>query len=100
MSSGSPTATDCAVNRCDCGSTGYTTRAQADQLARLLQLGPATRVDDYARTQQAWYDATEAAACELRRLTSDHEFATAQADRSKGRSRTPRPRAPACQVSS
>jgi cyclopropane fatty-acyl-phospholipid synthase-like methyltransferase len=35
----------------------------------------------YAHTQQTWYEATEARANELRRLTSDSEFAANQADR-------------------
>ena len=35
----------------------------------------------YARTQQDWYDAAEQRADELRRLTSDTEFADVQADR-------------------
>lgn len=41
--------------------------------------------DDYARTQQAWYEANEAGARELRRLTSDREFTTSQADRRRTR---------------
>jgi cyclopropane fatty-acyl-phospholipid synthase-like methyltransferase len=36
---------------------------------------------DYARTQRAWLAATESRAAEVRRITSDREFATAQADR-------------------
>jgi cyclopropane fatty-acyl-phospholipid synthase-like methyltransferase len=35
----------------------------------------------YAHTQRAWYEATESRAHELRRLTSDSEFAANQADR-------------------
>lgn len=37
--------------------------------------------EDYARTQRSWLEATEARADELRRLTSDEDFAIAQADR-------------------
>jgi cyclopropane fatty-acyl-phospholipid synthase-like methyltransferase len=36
---------------------------------------------DYARTQRAWLEANELRAAEVRRITSVHEFATAQADR-------------------
>jgi cyclopropane fatty-acyl-phospholipid synthase-like methyltransferase len=36
---------------------------------------------DYARTQRAWLEANELRAAEVRRITSDREFATAQADR-------------------
>lgn len=36
---------------------------------------------DYQRTQRAWYEAAEQHADELRRVTSDAEFATAQTDR-------------------
>ena len=36
---------------------------------------------DYARTQRAWLEANEARAAEVRRIVSDLEFATAQADR-------------------
>jgi cyclopropane fatty-acyl-phospholipid synthase-like methyltransferase len=36
---------------------------------------------EYGRTQRAWFDAAEQRADELRRLTSDREFADAQADR-------------------
>ncbi len=35
----------------------------------------------YAHTQRAWYEAIESRADELRRLTSDSEFAANQADR-------------------
>lgn len=41
--------------------------------------------DDYARTQQSWYQANEDRVAELRRLTSDREFAAAQADRRRTR---------------
>jgi cyclopropane fatty-acyl-phospholipid synthase-like methyltransferase len=37
--------------------------------------------EDYARTQRAWFEANESRADEVRRLTSDTEFVTAQADR-------------------
>jgi cyclopropane fatty-acyl-phospholipid synthase-like methyltransferase len=37
--------------------------------------------DDYARTQRAWLEGCEDHADELRRLTSDRDFALAQADR-------------------
>ena len=36
---------------------------------------------DYARTQRAWFEANESRADEVRRLTTDTEFATAQANR-------------------
>jgi cyclopropane fatty-acyl-phospholipid synthase-like methyltransferase len=41
--------------------------------------------EDYGRTQAAWLDANEAHAEEVRRLTSDREFHTAQADRRRAR---------------
>ena len=37
--------------------------------------------EDYARTQQAWLEANESRSEDVRHLTSDAEFATAQADR-------------------
>jgi cyclopropane fatty-acyl-phospholipid synthase-like methyltransferase len=37
--------------------------------------------EDYAQTQRAWCEANESRADEVRRLTSDTEFVTAQADR-------------------
>jgi cyclopropane fatty-acyl-phospholipid synthase-like methyltransferase len=37
--------------------------------------------EDYARTQQAWLEANESRTEDVRHLTSDAEFATAQADR-------------------
>ncbi len=37
--------------------------------------------EEYARTQRAWLEANDSRASEVRRLTSDSEFATAQADR-------------------
>jgi hypothetical protein len=37
--------------------------------------------EDYARTQRLWCAGNEAAAAAVRHLTSDREFATAQADR-------------------
>jgi cyclopropane fatty-acyl-phospholipid synthase-like methyltransferase len=36
---------------------------------------------EYARTQQAWLEANESRAAEVRRIISDREFETAQADR-------------------
>jgi cyclopropane fatty-acyl-phospholipid synthase-like methyltransferase len=36
---------------------------------------------DYARTQQAWYEAIESRGCELRKVVLDKEFELAQADR-------------------
>lgn len=41
--------------------------------------------DDYARTQLAWYEANEDGARDLRQLTSDHEFVSAQAERRRTR---------------
>ena len=41
--------------------------------------------EDYGRIQAAWLDATEARADEVRRLISDPEFHTAQADRRRAR---------------
>jgi cyclopropane fatty-acyl-phospholipid synthase-like methyltransferase len=37
--------------------------------------------EDYARTQRAWFEANESRADEVRRLTTESEFATEQADR-------------------
>lgn len=37
--------------------------------------------EEYARTQRAWFEANESRAHDVQRLTSDTEFATAQADR-------------------
>jgi cyclopropane fatty-acyl-phospholipid synthase-like methyltransferase len=37
--------------------------------------------EDYVRTQRAWFEANESRAAEVRRITSDREFAMAQADR-------------------
>jgi cyclopropane fatty-acyl-phospholipid synthase-like methyltransferase len=37
--------------------------------------------EDYARTQRAWFEANESRADEVRRLTTESEFATQQADR-------------------
>jgi hypothetical protein len=37
--------------------------------------------EEYARTQRAWFEANASRAVEVRRLTSDSDFATAQADR-------------------
>lgn len=89
----------------DYGSAGYTTRAQADDLAERPRLAEGDRVADigagsgwpglygfvdlvevdrteeYAQTQQDWYDAAERRADELRCSTSETEFADAQADR-------------------
>ena len=41
--------------------------------------------DDYATTQQAWLEANDARAHEVRALTSEGEFAQAQADRRRAR---------------
>lgn len=41
--------------------------------------------DDYATTQQAWLEANEDRAIDLRRLTSDRDFALAQTDRRRAR---------------
>jgi cyclopropane fatty-acyl-phospholipid synthase-like methyltransferase len=37
--------------------------------------------EDYARTQQAWLEANESRAADVRRIISDRDFATARADR-------------------
>jgi 2-polyprenyl-3-methyl-5-hydroxy-6-metoxy-1,4-benzoquinol methylase len=37
--------------------------------------------EDYARTQRAWLTANQSRSADVRRVVSDHEFETAQADR-------------------
>ena len=66
------------------GPVGVATRAEYPTLITQAGFADIVHVDvtsDYATTQRAWYKAAEQRAEAIRRLTSDAEFADAQADR-------------------
>jgi hypothetical protein len=66
------------------GPVGVAARAEYPTLIARAGLADIVQVDltnDYATTQRAWYKAAEQRADAIRKLTSDAEFAEAQADR-------------------
>jgi cyclopropane fatty-acyl-phospholipid synthase-like methyltransferase len=66
------------------GPPHVATRRPYPDLVAQAGFGDVAEIDvtaAYAHTQRAWYEATESRAHELRRLTSDSEFAANQADR-------------------